>query len=131
MLDAKSKKTRRHTQDVGQLLNRVDAGDAARPLQLRSWALLDLTKPAERKAHEYLTFATTGRDPSLRLLDVRRVHSLVLAAVIWVHRKEPAVIEVDLADSAGISLRWHYYLTTDLARAELNRRCSAMSGAQP
>jgi hypothetical protein len=106
-----------------------------RPFPLRPppvpLALLDLTKPAERKAHEYLTFATTGRDPSLRLLDVRRVGSLLLAAVVWVHRKEPAVIEVDLADSAGISLRWHYYLTTDLARAELNRRCSAVPGARP
>lgn len=86
-------------------------------------ALLDLTKPSERAMHDYLTRATTGRHPSLRLLDLRRVGPPLVCVVQWTHNKEPAVLEI-ASDAAGISLYFTPYLTTDLARAELNRRCA-------
>lgn len=90
-------------------------------------AVLDLSNFTERKAHEYLTFATTSRDASLQLLDVRRAGPKLLCAVIWVHRKVPSLLEIDLADSTGLALRFTDYATAGAARAELQRR----SGGQP
>ena len=94
-------------------------------------ALLDLSQRTERQAHEYLTFATTSRDASLRLLDLRRAGPLLLCAVLWAHTKVPSLLEINLADSTGLALRFTDYATADAACAKLQRRCAEQPEGQP
>jgi hypothetical protein len=93
-------------------------------------ALLDPTKRVEREAHEFLTVASTGRAPILRLLDVRRAGPLLVCAVVWVRSKEAAIVEIDLADSDVLCLRFHRCFTVPMAKAEIDRRCAAMPRAE-
>jgi hypothetical protein len=58
----------------------------------------------------------------LRLLDLRRAGLVLLCAVVWGHRKVPSPLEIDLADSTGLSLHLNDYDTIAAARAELQRR---------
>jgi len=85
-------------------------------------ALLDLSRRTERAAHDYLTRATTHRDGSLRLLDLRRAGPRLLCAVIWRHNKLPSLLEINLADDTGLSLRFTPCATEEAARAELQQR---------
>ena len=87
-------------------------------------AFLDLSKRTEREAHAYLTFATTSRDGSLRLLDLRRAGPHLLCAVLWWRTKVPSLLEINLADCTGLALRFVDYATAGAVRAELQRRCA-------
>lgn len=88
-------------------------------------ALLDLSKPGERQAHDFLMRATSGRDRMWDLIDLRRHGGVLLCAVRWVHPEGPAkpfaLAEVSLTEPA---VCWRDYATEEETRAELGRRCA-------
>ena len=92
---------------------------------LPSFATLDLSKPVERRAYEFLLYATDTRDPMWTLLDVQRHADVLLCVVRWVcpHRstKPFAVAELSLIESA---VRWKHYATKEQAQKESQRRAA-------
>ena len=90
---------------------------------LSSLVTLDLSKPGEKRAHDFLCYATNQRDPMWTLLDVQRHADVLLCVVRWVcpHRntKPFAVAEVSLIESA---VRWKHYATKAEAKKESRRR---------
>ena len=90
---------------------------------LSSLVTLDLSKPGEKRAHDFLCYATNQRDPMWTLLDVQRHADVLLCVVRWVcpHRstKPFAVAEVSLIESA---IRWKHYATKAEAKKEAQRR---------
>lgn len=89
-------------------------------------AMLDLSKPGEREAHEFLLRATDPKDRMWTVIDVRRHGDVLLCVVRWAHperkTKPFALVEVGLTEAA---VRWRDYATADVARTELERNCSA------
>ncbi|PSM31478.1 hypothetical protein [Haliangium sp. UPWRP_2] len=83
-------------------------------------ALLDLSKPGERQAHDFLVRATSGRDRMWELKTLRRRGDVLLCVVRWVHLDKPALrfslAEVSLTETA---IRWQYYSSAEAARANL------------
>ena len=51
---------------------------------LSSLVTLDLSKPGEKRAHDFLCYATDKRDPMWTLLDVQRHANVLLCVVRWV-----------------------------------------------
>lgn len=90
-----------------------------------SLSVLDLSKPGERQAHEFLVRATTKRDRMWTLIALCRVGDVLLCVVRWVHpddaSKPFALADVSLTETA---VHWRYYATLVAARAELERRCA-------
>ena len=88
-------------------------------------AMLDLSKPGEREAHEFLLRATDPNDRMWTLLDVRRHGDVLLCVVRWVHperkTKPYALAEVSLTESA---VRWRDCATVDGAREARDRYCA-------
>ncbi|MBL9008081.1 MAG: hypothetical protein JNJ46_27735 [Myxococcales bacterium] len=88
-------------------------------------ATLDLSQPAERQAHDFLSRATSKRDRMWTLFDLRRQGGVLLCAVRWVHPDDPArpfaLAEVSLTEPA---VYWRCYATAEETRAELARRCA-------
>jgi len=91
-------------------------------------AVLDLEKPAEREAHDFLRRATSRRERLWRLLDIQRQGATLLCVVRWVRPGDAAkpfsLAEVSLAETA---VCWRDYATADLARAEMEMLCAAPS----
>ena len=89
-------------------------------------ALLDLSSPGERQAHDFLLWATSGRDRMWELKTLRRQGDVLLCVVQWVHPENEAkpftVAEVSLTEMA---VRWRYYATAVAAREELEQGCAA------
>ena len=89
-------------------------------------AMLDLSKPGERQAHEFLLRTTNPKDQMWTIFEVRRHGDVLLCVVRWAHpetkRKPYALAEVSLTETA---VRWRDYATLDTARAELERRSVA------
>lgn len=89
-------------------------------------AVLDLSKPAERQAHDFLVRATSKRDRMWTLYSLRRQGGVLLCVVRWAHPESVAhtfaVAEVSLSESA---VCWQYYASVEAARAEMDRRSSA------
>lgn len=87
-------------------------------------ATLDLSKPAERQAHDFLCRATSKQDRFWKLLDMRRQGDWLLCVVRWVYPdsadKPYSLTEVGLKEMA---VCWQNYATAEVARAELERRC--------
>lgn len=87
-------------------------------------AVLNLDKPGEREAHDFLVRATSKRDRMWWLLDLRRQDPALLCLVRWAHPQDAArpfsLVEVSLMERA---VCWRDYATTDAARKELLRRC--------
>ena len=83
-------------------------------------AVLDLSKPVERRAHDFLLRMTTGADKSWQLLTMRRREDVLLCVVRWVHgntdAKPYSVVDISLLESA---VHWRDYKTADLAFAAL------------
>lgn len=88
-------------------------------------AVLDLSKPGERQAHDFLCRATSKREQLWRLLDMRRHGDVLLCVVRWVHPDSAAkpfsLAEVSLTET---SVYWRNYTSDDAARSELERRCA-------
>ena len=95
-------------------------------------ALLDLSKPGERQAHDFLVRATSGRDRMWELNTLRRQGDVLLCVVRWVYPDriaEPfSLAEVSLAETA---VRWRHHATAEAARTELARRCSEPMTSAP
>ena len=85
-------------------------------------AMLDLSKPGERQAHDFLLRATTGRDRMWELLTLRRQGDLLLCVVRWVHpdnRAKPfSLAEVSLTE---IAVCWRYSKSLKSARVALGQ----------
>jgi len=86
-------------------------------------ALLDLSKPAELQAHDFLVRATSGRDRMWELKTLRRQGDVLLCVVRWVHPDKTtqpfSLAEVSLTE---IAVRWRYYGSAVAARAEMEQR---------
>jgi hypothetical protein len=90
--------------------------------------VLDLDKPGEREAHDFLCRAGGKDDPLWTLLDARRHGDNLLCVVRWAYpddKDKPfGLAEVSLVEKA---VYWRCYPTTEAARAEIDRRCAASS----
>ncbi|MBL9008844.1 MAG: hypothetical protein JNJ46_31580 [Myxococcales bacterium] len=89
-------------------------------------AVLDLSKPAERQAHDFLCRATRTRGGLWNLVSLHRQGDLLLCIVRWVHpdnRAKPfSLAEVSLMQPA---VRWHDYPSAQAAQAALSCNASA------
>lgn len=85
-------------------------------------ALLDLTKPGERQAHDFLMRATSGRDRMWELLGLRRREDVLLCVVRWVRRRSPAKL-YSLADVslAEVAVCWRDFVSLEAAQQEMER----------
>ena len=90
--------------------------------QLPAQAVLDLAKPAERKAHDFLLRMSSGPDTSWKLLALCRQESVLLCVVRWVRCKRSptpfSLVEISLVEQA---VYWSDYATAAAARVELLR----------
>ena len=93
-------------------------------------AMLDLSKPGERQAHEFLLRTIAPKDQMWTILDVRRSGDVLLCVVRWAHpatkRKPYALAEVCLTEAA---VCWRDYPCVASAQAEM-ARCSAEGSTQ-
>ena len=93
-------------------------------------AVLDLEKPGEREAHDFLCRAgSKDEDDRLwTLLDARRHERSLLCVVRLAHPDDAArpfaLAEVSLVEKA---VYWRCYPTEEVARAEMDQRCAAPS----
>ena len=83
-------------------------------------AVLDLSKPGERQAHDFLCRATNKRDSMWKLISLRRQGDVLLCVVRWVHPDSAAkpfsLAEVSLTQRA---VCWRDYPSAQAARAAL------------
>lgn len=97
------------------------------PPALPPLAVLDLGKPAERQAHDFLYRTTSERDRMWTLITLRRHGDVLLCVVRWAHPESPAksfaLAEVSLTE---IAVCWRDYPSIEPAREEMERR-SAVS----
>lgn len=102
-------------------------------------AMLDLSKPGERQAHDFLCCATRKRDRIWELFALRRHGEVLLCVVRWTHSGDAAkpfsLAELSLTESA---VHWRYHATVEAARAEMRCRsetpeanCDAAPTSQP
>jgi hypothetical protein len=95
------------------------------PPPLPPLAMLDLNKPAERQAHDFLCRATSKRDRMWTLINLHRHGDVLLGVVRWAHPESPAkpfsLAEVSLTE---IAVCWRDYPSIEAARAEMERRCA-------
>lgn len=95
---------------------------SARPLPL---AVLDLSRPGERQAHDFLCRASSKPERMWKLIRVRRHGDALLCVVRWVYPDNPAkpfsLAEVSLTEAA---ICWRDHATSEAARAELERQCT-------
>ena len=96
-----------------------------RPPPAAPLAVLDLSQPGERAAHDFVRRFSSGRDASWRLLGMGRQGSTLLCVVRWRQPENPAaafsLAEVSLSHPA---LCWRSYPSADAARQEMERRCT-------
>lgn len=92
---------------------------------LQVLAVLNLDKPAEREAYDFLIRATSKRDPLWRLLDLSRQGDMLLCVVRWVHPEAAgmpfSLAEISLTETA---VCWRDYKTPDAPRKEREQRCA-------
>lgn len=100
----------------------------ASPLPL---AVLDFSKPAERQAHEFLRRATSKRERMWTLYSLQRQGDVLLCVVRWAHHESAAqtfaLAKVSLTD---IAVCWHYYASSEAARAEMEHRSAASASGE-
>lgn len=101
---------------------------ARRAPSLPPLAVLDLDKPAERQAHDFLCRAGSKRDRLWALLDARRHEGNLLCVVRFAYpddaAKPFALAAVSLVEKA---VYWRCHPTAEAAHAEMDRRCAAPS----
>jgi hypothetical protein len=95
-------------------------------LTLPPLATLDLSKPGERQAHEFLLRTMDPNDQMWTILDVRRHGDVLLCIVRWVWSAKKArpyaLVQVSLTEAA---VRWRDYSREDMARSAMAQRCNA------
>ena len=70
-------------------------------------AVLDLSKPGEKSAHDFLVRATTGRNPLFRAYAIRRKGRSLLVCVETISRSY-LVLRLSLTSNR---LAWRYFLS--------------------
>ena len=83
-------------------------------------AKLDLSKPGESWAEDYLRRASTGRDAFWRPLGIRRDAAALFVAVRWLIGKKSerfSVVTISLTEHA---VNWRKYPTAHAARTALS-----------
>ena len=84
--------------------------------------MLDLSKPGEQQAFEFLMRTTSPRDKMWTILDVERHGDVLLCVVRWTHPNTPSkpfsLAEVSLTEAA---VCWRDYASAQAAREELER----------
>ena len=84
--------------------------------------MLDLSKPGEREAHEFLLRTIDPMDRMWTILDVRRNGDVLLCVVRWAHperkTKPFALAEVSLTEAA---VRWRDFASVAEIRQEMLR----------
>lgn len=90
-------------------------------------AVLDLSKPGERQAHDFLLRATSKHERMWKLLTLHRQGDVLLCVVRWVHpdsRAKPfSLAEVSLTQQA---VCWRDYPSAQAARAALPQNGGAL-----
>lgn len=88
-------------------------------------AMLDLAKPGERQAHDFLLRATGGRERMWKLINLRRDKGTLLCVVRWMSLDNAArpfsLADVSLTEAA---VHWQNYATIEEAQTKLERRCA-------
>jgi len=88
-------------------------------------AMLDLSKPGERQAHDFLVRATRKRDSMWKLFSLTRQEDVLLCVVRWVHPNNAArpfsLAHLCLTEPA---VYWRNYATIEEVQSELEGRCS-------
>jgi len=96
-----------------------------RPSATSLVAALDLSKPGERQAHDFLCRATRKRDGMWTLSALRRHGDVLLCVVRWAHPSSPAnpfsLAEVSLTE---IAVCWRDYPSVEAVLDEMERRCA-------
>ena len=86
-------------------------------------ALLDLSSPGERQAHDFLLWATSGRDRMWELKTLRRQSDWLLCVVRWRHRdKAPKQCSLAEVSTKEVAVYWRDYESAEAAQKELERR---------
>ncbi len=89
-------------------------------------AMLDLSKPGERRAHEFLLRTTKKRDQMWTILNLRRNDDVLLCVVRWAHpatrRKPYALAAVSLTE---VAVRWRDYVALEAAKSAMAQRCTS------
>lgn len=85
-------------------------------------AMLDLSKPGERQAHDFLQRATRKRNGMWKLIGISRQGDVMLCVVRWVYpydsRKPFSLTVVSLAERA---VRWSYFTDAQAAWAKMEQ----------
>lgn len=92
---------------------------------LPALAMLDLSKPGEPQAHDFMLRATNKRDRMWTQITLRRHSDVLLCIVRWTHPESPAkpflLAEVSLTE---IAVCWSDYPSIESVREEMERRCA-------
>ncbi len=93
-------------------------------------AKLDLSKPGEAWAEDYLRRASTGKEAFWRPLAIRRDHAALIVAVQWLEwqpaKDRYSVVTISLTERA---LSWRKYQTADAAKKALAKGRAAEAPA--
>ena len=85
-------------------------------------AQLDLSKPGEAWAEDYLRRACSGRSPMWRLIDLRRDESSLRVAVRWTKSDGQGPFSVVTLSLVEVELHWKYFDTETAARKALDEK---------
>lgn len=85
-------------------------------------AQLDLSKPGEAWAEDYLRRACSGRAPMWRLIDLRRDESSLRVAVRWTKSDGQGPFSVVTLSLVEVELHWKYFDTETAARKALDEK---------
>ena len=95
---------------------------------LQLLAMLDLSKPGERQAYDFLLRATSKLERMWELFTLRRQGGMLLCVVRWVRPERKfkpfSLAVVSLTETA---VRWRYHASVEAARAEMERRFATAS----
>jgi len=94
-------------------------------------AMLDLSKPGERQAHDFLLRVTSRRARVWTLISLGRLGDVLLCIVRWAHPQRPAkpfsLAEVSLRE---IAVCWRDYSSIEAAQEEMERRCTVPTSGE-
>ena len=89
-------------------------------------AVLDLSKPGERQAHDFLCRATGKRHRMWKLIALRRWGDALLCVVRWLRaRHQPAPYSLARLSLTEPSVSWWDHDTPESARSAMDARCAS------
>lgn len=88
-------------------------------------AVLDLSKPGERQAHDFLCRATSKRHSMWKLIALRRRGDVLLCVVRWLRpRHLPAPYSLAKLSLTEPAVCWWDHATPESARSAMDARCA-------